>query len=203
MFVLVYFLQVNDCMKIHLQIKSFSISTSEESIMKTNLCTILLPIFFIACDNKEDDTSVDPEDTSVVPEDTAQPDESNIPDCSTDAIEHGMYGFVGQLDLHENGTIYVPNQRNVVVFPVLSESDIYTDEDTWFGFKVNEDIEPLYTTQSDSDGCFSIELPVGEYSIVSQHGTDIFDCESTEGICQFYIDGSIENNYVWDNTVMY
>ena len=27
--------------------------------MKTNLCTILLPIFFVTCDNKEDDTSVD------------------------------------------------------------------------------------------------------------------------------------------------
>ena len=142
MFILVHFLQINDCMKIHLQIKSFSISTSEESIMKTNLCTILLPIFFIACDKKEDDTSVDPEDT-------AQPDESNIPDCSTDAIEHGMYGFVGQLDLHENGTIYVPNQRNVVVFPVLSESDIYTDEDTWFGFKVNEDIGEVSIVGSD------------------------------------------------------
>ena len=41
--------------------------------MKTNLFTILLPIFFIACDNK-DDTSVDPEEP-VVPED-GLPDES-------------------------------------------------------------------------------------------------------------------------------
>ena len=90
----------------------------------------------------------------------------------------------------------------VAVFEVLSESDTFMDETTWFGFKINDGIEPLFAIESDADGCFALDLPAGSYSIVTQFGEG-WDCGGPASACVVQIEGAVEQNFIWDNTVMY
>ena len=170
--------------------------------MKTNLYSVLFPVFIIACGPKEEPV-VEPDTAAPVePEDTAEPDELEEPQCASGDLEEGLFGFVGRMDLQEMDVVFVPEERTVAVFEVLSESDTFMDETTWFGFKINDGIEPLFTTESDADGCFSLDLPEGSYSVVTQFG-DGWDCGGTIADCTVQIDGAVEQNFIWDNTVMY
>ena len=169
--------------------------------MKLTIFSIL-PLIF-ACGEDKTDTA-DTSDTAT--QEPVGPDSLPDPDIPTCIPEEGstISGFVGRLDFADGGTskVYTPEERIVAVFQVLQEEDTYFVEGNYLGFGIDENLEPLYQVQSGSDGCYSLNVPLGEYSIVSSIG-DGWLCGESTGICEVSVQAEKELNFVWDNTVLY
>ncbi|GAB3987030.1 hypothetical protein GCM10028807_05750 [Spirosoma daeguense] len=57
-----------------------------------------------------------------------------------------------------------PVQREILIFTLLSISEVETDENGFIKLKGNK--KPVKTVQSDKNGKFCLVLPVGSYSLI-------------------------------------
>ena len=158
-------------------------------------------LLLVACGDKATDTSQNTEPTDDTGYEEPLP-EPSIPDCLVEAGTT-LYGFVGRLDFAEDGVSkeYVPEERTIAVYEMLSQEDIFFVEGNYIGFGLVEGIEPLVRQQS-YDGCYSFMLEPGEYSVLASFGDGWF-CDEGEGVCELKLENSERRDFIWDNTVDY
>jgi len=142
---------------------------------------ILLSTLSTACGDRDGDSA----DTGT----------GTAPACDLDAVE-GIAGRVvwreGDWMPGSGGGTERPVQTTVAAFPVLTEADVAidrSDPDAYGRFDVGSAV-PVSAEVSDADGCFTLSLPTGSYTLMADDGGAWFcNAFSTEGLCVVHADG--------------
>lgn len=155
-----------------------------------HLLTTALALGFLstACGDREED-SADTGDGDPVLDTDMEPDTDTEPACNFDSVE-GIAGRVvwreGDWMPGSGGGSERPLQTTVAAFPVLTEADVTpdaSDPEAYGRFDVGSAV-PVSAEVSDADGCFTLPLPTGSYTLMAEDGGAWFcNAFSSDGLC--------------------
>ncbi|MCB9778885.1 MAG: hypothetical protein H6742_10010 [Alphaproteobacteria bacterium] len=161
--------------------------------MKLHLRILLaLPLVLFACGDKDDDDTGGPSDSGTTDGGT---DTGTVEvDCASRAADLGT-GVYGRVMWREGNWMpgdgassgeEWPLAVAVAGFPPLTTADTVAAEDKpeAYGRYLVPDVAPLATTTADADGCYALELPGGNASVVADDdGAWYCNSFSAAGLC--------------------